>query len=378
MPRLTPLFLCFLCLVFLVVAGLKSFQVYDHAHTYRVAFLDKAFVENGERVSAQSSAGAAYIPPTPDASHAGFSFLLSSRLAYVPRYYVLHPTYEIAERLNADVDTVFGYFIVLVFALYLLSGAKLLQTLSVTHWSAFAVFGAISLIAFLGMNGRAAPAFLGYSLIAHSIFRARSDTAPSLIRHTLLVVSGLVLSATSSGLFVCGLLLFVAGHLLRLPQRLSLRFTTSSELQSPALRRMNWLVFGAAVVFCMPLVDRLLHHFGAGLGLISGLFSHGAGHMLLDGVVVSSVAAVLAVAAVLMFQHRRALETRYVRARVASVREPLFLALVPLPLALIGYGACTPALFGVALVGGTLGAGLMTKGADATGDDARHARLTTQ
>lgn len=338
----------------IVASGLKQFEIYHHAQVYRVAFLKKDFIENGQRISQERAAllGKAGYSSTDDTVSRWF--VIASQVTYFPRYYIVHPVFEISDYLNVDLNVVFSYFIFGIFILYLVSGYALADNIFNAGWVGYILFGGIALIIFLAMNGRAAPAFLGYSLLAHSIVARQSRIVSvhhdSLLRHALLCSAGLLLCTMSTGLFCTGLLLFILGHLTPLGSWLNSDAAMPDHGVPLKRTAFNVALLGVASLFILPLVYRLYDYYGGGLDLLEGVLMHGAGHMIASSIPLLAILAILSLGA-LWFCLRYADDlVRAVINMPHVFRLPLFLTALPLPLVVVGYLAATPAFVGIGLL----------------------------
>jgi len=340
----------------LVVAGLKHFSVFEQAVYYRIISDTGEFSING-----QMNARVAYArfykikdsEPKPDSDSirrplAGV-YAGASTIALAPRYYFFHPSFEVSEIWQIDVNHLFAAQIILTLLMFTWLTARLGYRIgAITSPVGVLIVAAASLLIFLSMNGRAAPAFLGYTMIAWSLVTWHDHKR--LVIHAIVSTAGLALCAMSTGLFFAGITLFAAGNFTRVGTWLGYDIMARTAAETTWNKRLcDIAILTAAFTFCIPLLIRLLHYYGVDWGFFTGIFSHGAGRLVVQHFPLALAGFAVGSVAICVFVMSRSAFAVWGRELTFTFRRPLILAAAPLLAGFFGFTAATLSLVGLML-----------------------------
>lgn len=275
----------------------------------------------------------------------------ANRAAFMPRYFVFLSSLKAADILGIEANRLAGAQVLLLLFLFSWATTSLATAISASKSPLGAATIAFSsLILFMCMNGRAAPAFLGYAILAWTLI-APPYSPNRLIWHALCTILGLMLCAMSTGTFLAAITLFFAGNFTRVGTYLRLR--NREDVSRPirfAKSVIDATLLFAALAFCIPLFYRLFCHFGFDLSAISAAFGHGAGSVIADNLGLSLVAALLLVSAIWFCLYSPSPMATAIKSWISDFRRPLILFCIPLYVGLFGYLGATLSLIGLVLI----------------------------
>lgn len=275
-----------------------------------------------------------------------------SGIAFAPRYVIFHPSFELSEELEIDVNKILAAQICLILGLFTWALLTLGVRLSAIHGPAGTIVAtALSTCIFLAMNGRAAPAFLGYVALILSVILPLQNTG-SLFKKLALSAVGLWLCSMSTGTFCAALTFFFVSNFTHVGNWLEAE--PDAKCQSSGIQfamivsNLNILLI--ALAFCIPLVLRLCFFYGLDFGVVHGVLTHGAGKLLAEHLAVSLAGVGLLVMAMIFGIFGQSNFAQNFRTYVNLYRGPLILIAIPAPLGIFGYLAATLSFIGIILL----------------------------
>ncbi len=321
-----------------VLVGAKNYTIFHHALEYR-AMMAEDYPSQQNQSEKQSAKRV-------DSSVIRYA----ERIVWAPRYYIFHPSFKLADYLGTSVSAVFPFQIIVIMTLFV----GLMLRLGIRFGSTVSNLGLLTIAVlcvsvFAMMNGRAAPAFLGYALLAWAVTREGNESAP--LRLGLVSSLGLVLCTTSSGLFIVGFSFFVLSNLTSLG--LWLRGTTHDAPvyeDKQALQWINIAISGCGAVYSAFLVYRLGLFYGWDTRFITGIATHGAGELIAKAWPVALIVIAFMCCLMAIFAIAKRAMIQLILNFVNTQRAPVVLTLLPLPFMVVGYTGATLALVGLILL----------------------------
>lgn len=206
-------------------------------------------------------------------------------IAFTPRYFLFHPSFELSELTHVDVAYFFSAQIVIfVFAFVLITMNVGLLLGAVRSNNGLLVISAFGLLLFVLANGRSVPAVTGFALISLAIIKFGEGNSRILRSSTIAI--GLVLCAMSTNLFLTSFLFFLLTSFTPLGNAFDLNVPKKygrerRDFRSNFTYRVEDILLSIiGMLYSIILIYRLIAYYGP-TKILSGLLSHGAGTVLL-------------------------------------------------------------------------------------------------